>query len=136
MSMKKVIYVQLIMLVNIVLLTQSCNKDEGPFYPYMDDSIDTVDLSYANDIQPIFNSYCTACHNASHAKLNLLSCCSYEQLWDEGFSAPYIDTLSIESGNLYKHITGSLSAMPPLGLMPGYEINKIYQWIAQGAENN
>ncbi|MBK9193178.1 MAG: hypothetical protein IPM77_17695 [Crocinitomicaceae bacterium] len=127
---------RLIFLLGLTLFSISCNKDEGPFYADLVNPVDTVEVSFSGDIQPIFNTYCTACHNESHAKLNLISCCSYEQLWEAGFSAPYIDTMNIESGNLYKHITGSLSAMPPSGLMPEYEINKIYQWIAQGAENN
>lgn len=114
----------------------SCNKDEGPFPRITAGQTDTLVISYSKEIQPIFNAYCISCHTEQHAKLNLKSCCSYEQLLETGFSASYIDTTVIENGNLYRHITGNLSLMPPSGKLTQDLIDKIKNWIKQGAKNN
>lgn len=114
----------------------SCNKDEGPFLKPTASQSDTVKVSYTKEIQPIFNSYCVTCHSEQHAKLNLKSCCSYEQLLEIGFSASYVDTAMVDNSNLYKHITGSLSLMPPSGKLSQDLIDKIKNWIKQGAKNN
>lgn len=118
-----------------LLSVSSCNKDEGPF-PRSTTFSDTIIISYTKDIQPIFNSYCVTCHTEQHAKLNLKSCCSFEQLLETGFSASYVDTALVDNSNLYKHITGSLSLMPPSGKLPQDLIDKIKNWMKQGAKNN
>lgn len=113
----------------------ACNKDEGPFE--LATSVqDTSTVLFSADIQSIFNSNCIACHNQLHAKLNLLSCCAYDQLLATGFNAPYIDINSPENSRLYKHVSGQLSVMPPSGQMSDAEINKILNWIKQGGKNN
>lgn len=122
--------------ITLTILIVSCNKDEGPFYPATSVLPDTVLVSYSKDIQSIFNSSCVSCHSELHAKLNLKSCCSYEQLFETGFSASYIDTVTPQNSRLYKHITGVLSVMPPSGKLPDEQINKIMNWIDQGGKNN
>lgn len=136
-----------ILLAGLPLFLYACNKDEGPFL--LDDvsadslntsgdsssaSVDTIYYSY--DIQPIWNSYCTSCHNETNAKLDLRSCCSYDQIWNTGASASYIDTANPGNGNLYRHLKGELSLMPPSQALPEYEIEKILEWIKQGGINN
>ena len=118
------------------VILASCNKDEGPFYPVVNSQADTNTVSYSKDVQPVFNSYCVACHTEQHAKLNLRSCCSYEQLLETGVSASYIDTVSPENSNLYKHLSGSLSMMPPSGKLTEAQIRIIKNWISQGGKNN
>lgn len=131
--MKKIVNLTVIALTLLIL---SCNKDEGPFYTATSVLPDTVLVSYSKDIQLIFNSNCVSCHSELHAKLNLKSCCSYEQLFESGFSASYIDTITPQNSRLYKHITGVLSVMPPSGKLPDEQINKILNWIDQGGKNN
>ncbi|NUM51822.1 MAG: c-type cytochrome [Flavobacteriales bacterium] len=120
---------------------QGCNKDEGPFVltgPIPQDTAqnDTNRISYSKEIQPIFNSNCTTCHSELHAKLNLLPCCSYDQLLNTGFNASYIDTVTPENSRLYKHLTGTLSMMPPSGKISDEQISKIKNWMKEGGRNN
>lgn len=119
----------------ILFLLVSCNKDKGPDLPVITTAV--IDsISFSKEVQPIFNSYCVTCHDASHPKLNLQSCCSYYQLWISGFSAPYINTSVPQSSLLYQHISGQLSIMPPMGAIPDIEKNTILKWIEQKAKNN
>jgi len=123
------------------LVMQACNKDEGPFSKYNPNAPDTTQLdsngiSFSKEIQPIFNANCTSCHMELHAKLNLLPCCSYDQLLISGFNASYIDTAAPENSRLYKHLTGVLSVMPPSGKIPDEQINKIKTWMKEGGKNN
>jgi hypothetical protein len=139
--MKKLIKLISIMFVFTFLAIQGCNKDEGPFVTNNPNSPDTTQLdsngvSYSKEIQPIFNSNCTSCHTELHAKLNLLPCCSYEQLLLTGFNASYIDTAAPENSRLYKHLTGVFSIMPPSGKIPDEQINKIKNWMKEGGKNN
>ena len=119
----------------IIFSVAGCNIDEGPFV-YDTDVNDSTIISFSKDVQPILNSNCTPCHTDLHAKLNLLPCCSYNQLLFDGYNASYIDTLNPENSRIYKHITGKLSIMPPSGKLQESQINKILYWIKQGGKNN
>jgi hypothetical protein len=120
---------------SILVSLFGCNKDEGPFV-YSTAISDSTIMSFSKDIQPIFNSNCVACHTELHAKLNLMPCCSYTQLTSSGYSAPYIDTITPENSNIYKHLKGVTSIMPPSGKISEEQISKILIWIKQGGTNN
>lgn len=132
--MKALIKVSIVL--TILVLLFSCNKDEGPFVKGGIDisQIDTV--SYSVHIQPIFDANCIACHNASHSKLDLQTAVSYDELLTIGFSAPYVDTANPEQSNVYLHLTGTLSMMPPSGALSLDDQELILLWIDQGALNN
>ncbi len=138
--MKKIVFITC---VSLLLLGGmfSCNKDEGPFYtnvPIANDTLtnDSSGISYKKDIQPIFNASCASCHMELHAKLNLMPCCSYDQLLYTGFNASYIDVSAPQNSRLYKHLNGTLSIMPPSGKLPDEQLEKILSWMEQGAKNN
>lgn len=128
--MKKISAVALL----LTFLFSACRKDSGPYInpPGVIDSV-----SYANDIQPIFDSYCISCHDENHTYLNLKSCCSWDELISTGYYAPYIDTINPEQSTLYERITGVPPVMPPSGnLLSQQDITLITQWMEEGAKNN
>lgn len=118
-------------------LMLACTKDKGPFNTAEEVLLSPEDtVSYAVHVQPIFDVSCTNCHNATHAKLDLLPAVSYNQLLFNGFSAPYVDTSNAPQSKLYKHLTGVLSIMPPQGAIQQSEQDLILKWIEQGALDN
>lgn len=118
-----------------LFLFVGCNKDEGPLIR-MGVPVDSTLVRYKSDIQPIFNAHCIECHTESDPKMNLLPCCSYEQLTTTGFNAPYVDTLVPTNSRLYMHLTGQLLFMPYSGPILVEEAATILLWIEQGAKNN
>lgn len=130
-------------------ILMSCNKDDGPYYTSVavepvnlaDSSGDTNAMddkiwSFAADIQPVFTRYCITCHSEVHAKLNLKSGISYEQLKSTGFNAPYIDENTPEKSRLYRHLTGDLLLMPPNGKLGAAQIEMVKNWMEQGGNDN
>lgn len=113
----------------------SCRKDSGP---YINPPDNPIPVSFTNEIQPIFNSYCISCHNETHPYLNLKSCCSWFELMATGYNAPYLDTINPEQSTLYKRITGVVApVMPPSGnTLAETDINIIKKWMEEGAKNN
>lgn len=121
----------------LILFLQSCNKDNGPYLTGEEVIISETDtIYYAADIQPIFNLNCISCHDETHSKLDLQSSVSYDQLLNSGFSASYVDTANAEQSNIYLHLIGQLSIMPPSGGLPNSDKDLVLFWIKQGAINN
>lgn len=126
----------------VLILFFSCEKDSGPVIiePIVPNPPGPVLVSFANDIQPIFNANCIHCHSQIHPFLNLLSCCSWEQLLLTGSSAPYVDTLNPTESYLYIRLAGAGQnppEMPPGGpFLQQAETDKILKWIQEGAKNN
>ena len=93
-------------------------------------------ISYTDQIQPIFNSNCTGCHvGGGAATLNLTDY--------SGVMAGGVSGLSVISGDhynseLYNRITlpeGAAGSMPPNDPLSQEEINLIADWINEGANN-
>lgn len=132
--MKRITY--FIIGLTMAILLFACNKDKGPFETGGVDVSEIDSISYTTHIQPIFDVNCVACHNASHSKLDLQTAVSYTQLLTNGFSAPYVDTANPAQSNLYLHLTGALSIMPPSSSLSLNDQELILLWIDQGALNN
>ncbi len=88
---------------------------------------DTVGMSFANDIQPILNTYCTGCHGGS-APLG-------------GINLSNFSGVSVVVNN--NRILGAIRRQPGFSPMPQggnplpeCHINQIAAWINQGAQNN
>jgi len=113
--------------------SSSCENDVGPV---IIEPENPSTVSYSQDIQPIFNSYCSSCHDEFHQYLDLRSCCSYDQLLNSGFNAPYLNLDDPQQSRLYRHLNGDLLIMPLFGSLPDYEIELVLQWITEGAQNN
>lgn len=122
------------LIVIVITLFNSCRKDTGPLVipgPV------TQPVSFSNDIQPIFNSACISCHNATHPSLQLDSCCSYYELLFVGNNAPYVDTVNPAESRLIKRMTGEIGpTMPLTGALPQDQIDLVLRWIEEGARNN
>jgi hypothetical protein len=98
------------------------------------DSI-TTEMSYANDINPIFQKSCAlaGCHVSGAKAPDLTKDNSYKSLTVGG----YIKALDPDNSDLYQWLSGKKSPVMPLGAGPDQAINgKVYAWIKQGAKNN
>jgi len=132
--MKKKIIVFIILAVSVA----TCKKDSGPYVISPPLPPVPVLISFTNEIQPILDSYCISCHDENHPTLNLKPCCSWYELWTTGVSAPYLDTLNPAQSLLYERIDGTISPQMPIGgpTLTQSEMDKILQWIQEGAKNN
>ena len=93
-------------------------------------------VSYKNDIQPIWNQHCIACHwefGSYHP--DLTSEYSYGDI--QYFN--YLDLDNPASSTIYRIVTGA-TGMPmppaPTDLIPVEKQQLILLWIQQGAKNN
>lgn len=137
-TIKKVLH--LVLFGSFLLLT-ACVSEEGPFIT----DTGTFDVSFAADIQPIFNNNCIICHNETHESgLDLQEGRSYNLLVNvTTFSyAPNVRImpLSLENSVLWHKIKGDEvfgGRMPAIGdALSNFEIEKIESWIELGALNN
>jgi len=132
--MKKT-YLSFLILITFTLY--NCSKDTGP----VDDNQATENISFANDVQPIFDQSCKSCHPSS-GNLDLTAANSYNQLVNvnaSGYSAKRVVPGDPDNSVLYKKIDGSGaygSNMPLGGNLSAAQINTIKQWITEGAQNN
>jgi hypothetical protein len=140
----KILINWLILLIALTVIETGCVKDSGPVYidpdtlpPQDTDTIPLPTVSFSSDVQPVFDFKCFSCHNPAHPKLNLDSCCSWDQLLVSGFSAPYVNVDTPAISNLMMHINGELSLMPPFGdTCSAAEKQIILTWITEGALDN
>lgn len=122
------------LIITAITMIHSCRKDTGPITIPLPV---TQQVSFRNDIQPIFNSSCISCHNATHPSLQLDSCCSYYELLFVGTNAPYVDTMNPAESRLIKRMTGETGpTMPLTGALPQDQIDLVLRWIEEGARNN
>lgn len=109
------------------ILAVSCGKD---YFPPVELSEDQ-EVSFANEIIPVFTRSCVeGCHPGQHA-LNLKEGSAYDQLVEGN----YVDTLQPDKSVLYTRVAPG-GNMPPGSKLPPIEIQKILLWIKQGAKNN
>ncbi len=93
-----------------------------------DDSVIGV-VSYAADIQPIFNARCVSCH-PSDAGLNLTS---YSRVMSSG----KIVAGDSAASKIYRVVSGSNPSMPPSGSpLTAAQVKALKDWIDAGALNN
>lgn len=108
----------------LVLILSACTKYQIP-KPECPENLPT-DVSFAGDIQPIFNANCIVCHSGGQAP-DLSEGWAYDELIDGG----YVDTdFPCESG-IYQVFSGSHG-----GRASDDEVLTILGWITEGAQNN
>ena len=93
-------------------------------------------VSYTNQIQPIFNTNCTSCHVGGGAAT--LDLTSYDGVMSGGVSGLSIISGNNENSELYIRIIlpeGSAGSMPPNDPLSPEEIDLIGDWINEGANN-
>jgi hypothetical protein len=96
-------------------------------------------VSYAGEIQPIFNSNCAGapCHIGGNA--NGLSLNSYADLMDGGNSGDVVLPGNPDGSIIVRRLEGSITPRMPLNGPPylsSSEIQLIRDWIEQGALDN
>ncbi len=107
----------------IILILAGCSN-----YEYAVDCPDGLtDVSFQDDIQPIFNNKCISCHSGSRAP-DLSDGWAYEELMN-GF----VDTDDPCASRLYEAL--SLPAHSDVGITEDDELT-ILGWIQEGAEDN
>lgn len=125
--MKKIF--QFLLMIGMSMMTFSCYYDE------LEDQTDLPlpqNISFQEQVQPIFNQNCIACHNGN-LEPDLSSGNSFTALLGGGFVIPS------DSGNsiLYNSLIGQgVSQMPPGGAISQTNINIVKQWINEGALDN
>lgn len=114
--------------------------------PYQPKPADSASISFAGDVQPIFNAHCVLCHGTlvpPPNNLDLRPGNSYANLVGRT-SVGYAPNLRVSPGDtlasvLYGKVTGTNfgEQMPPgFLLIPRPERDRIVAWIAEGAPNN
>ena len=91
-------------------------------------------ISYTDQIQPIFNANCTSCHVGGGAAT--LDLTSYDGVMSGGVSGLSIISGDNENSELYIRIIlpeGAAGSMPPNDPLSQEEINLIGDWINEGA---
>ncbi|MEN9685755.1 MAG: hypothetical protein RLZZ28_1541 [Bacteroidota bacterium] len=95
----------------------------------------TTEMSYAKDIQPIFDKSCavSGCHLTGGKAPDLTTANSYKSLT----LGNYVKAGDPDNSLLMLWLTGKKNPVMPIGSGPDAAINaKIYAWIKQGAKNN
>jgi len=130
-------------LIIISLSLLSCTKDKGPIEP----DVNVTTVSFINDIQPIFNADCIACHNTANNQfygyLDLSEGNSYNDLISvvsNGYAPEKRVVINDSDASvLWQKVNNSLlygSNMPLGGSLSNTDIEKIRVWIDEGAQNN
>uniref|UniRef100_UPI0040488350 hypothetical protein n=1 Tax=Mariniflexile sp. TaxID=1979402 RepID=UPI0040488350 len=112
---------------SLTLFLSSCYNDE------IKDAV-SENVSFANDIQPIFNANCVSCH-PSDALPDLSPGNSYTSLLSMEGIVPG-DADGSELMEMLNFDPEADNPMPPGGAMSSKNINLIRDWINQGALNN
>jgi len=114
----------------LILLFQSCYYDtviEEEVIPPPDD------VSYSNDIMPLWNADCVSCHKGAIPP-DLIDENSWDELVNNGYVVPFESDESSLMNSLYG--TNGEQLMPPAGKWSDNKINLVKAWIDQGAKNN
>ncbi len=94
-----------------------------------DELSEDTEMSFSEDITPIFENSCISCHGSDYSSPVLTSEKAYESLTSGG----YIDTEDPESSVLVKQLN---SDHPYKGAITNKELQMIVLWIKQGANDN
>ena len=87
-------------------------------------------LGYVEDIQPMFERSCSACHNAA-AKIMGLQTTLYAPLMAGSQNGPVVVPGNPDGSKLWEMV--GQGKMPATGALPAAEQQLVREWIAQGA---
>jgi len=123
----------------IFILTTSCTEIFKTDLPPIKDCTGNNDIcSYADSIQPIFEIYCTRCHDNQVRIEGGLDLKSYA-FEDGGKNSYLIDNDDYLNSILLQRITNPNNPMPPAyggDMLDDIYINMITKWIQAGALDN
>jgi len=94
----------------------------------------TREVSYANDVLPIFEKSCSisGCHTAGGISPDLSTANAYNSL----INSDYLDLANPENSKLYGFVSGTLTPVMPVSGADPEIAAMILAWIKQGAQNN
>ena len=121
----------LLSVIVLIILFSGCYKDI--LSPGQDPTAPPQDVSFSGDLQPIFTASCalSGCHDGVPAhKPSLTAENSYNAIIGGGF----INTVVPASSLLYGEVKSG--GMPPTGALKPSDVQKILDWIRNGAKNN
>jgi len=105
----------------------------------------TDQVSYAQDIDPIFKTHCIVCHISESGANGNLNLSSYGTLMaGDSYNGPVVIPGDADHSLLYEAVSkpteeqSILSGRMPSGLSPlsTIQINQIEDWINEGAKDN
>lgn len=108
-----------------------CYKDITS--PGQDPNAPPQDVSFSGDLQPIFSANCTSsgCHDEKPGhNPSLVPGKAYNAI----ISGGYVNTAVPNSSALYTEVKSG--SMPPSGALKQADMQKILDWIRNGAPNN
>jgi hypothetical protein len=116
-----------------LLLLAACSSDPAPA-PVDDGGDDGPTVSFALDIQPILTQDCIICHGGAGG----LSVDTYAGLMNGGTSGPVVVVGDPDQSLLIWRLDGTVTPIMPRDAPPltTSEIDRIKQWILEGALNN
>ena len=118
-----------------ILFIAGCYK-ANTLYPNTDGALVNKEVSFVNDIIPVFSQRCgiSGCHSSGGTNPDLTAAKAYTSLTNGG----YINQADPKSSKLYLRLTGKVSpAMPLSGTNNPSNINAlVLTWITQKAKNN
>ncbi|MDI6840686.1 MAG: hypothetical protein QMD71_07560 [bacterium] len=106
MVLKKLLFI-ISTLLCLIGIFYSCKKENA--LPPVEPESDTL-ISYKNDVQPIFNTYCISCHSQTNAQGGL-DLSSYEALMQGGVSGQVVKPGEADSSLLILKIDGTMYHM-------------------------
>jgi len=115
----------------ILIGFSGCYKDI--LNPGQDPTAPPQDVSFSGDLQPIFEGSCSAsgCHDAVPAHKPSLTA---ENAYTAILAGGYINTQVPANSILYGEVKSG--NMPPSGPLKPSDVQKILDWIRNGAKNN
>ena len=120
-----------ILLFTGVVVLQSCYKDI--ISPGSDPNGPPQAVSFSGDIIPLLNSNCnnSGCHDAIPTKKPALT---PDKAYSSLMNGGYVNTIAPHTSIFYTSIKGG--SMPPSGTMKSADVQKVLDWIRNGAPNN
>ena len=122
-----------------LVFVSGCSDHGDPSALNPADPVESV--SFANEIQPIFDAQCIGCHgDQGNAGLDLRSGLSYANL--VGVAANATAGILVVAGDatssvIYHRLTGfQVGFMPPTSQLPISDQELVAEWINDGALNN
>lgn len=125
---------KILILLSILILGTAfsgCYKDI--LNPGQDPSAPPQDVSFSGDLQPIFTASCalSGCHDGVPGhKPSLTAANAYNAIIAGG----YVNTVVPANSVIYGEVKSG--SMPPTGALKPSDVQKILDWIRNGAKNN
>lgn len=122
------------MVLTVSLTVTSCYYDELPIEPVVPLP---ENVSYKNNIQPLFDQNCIGCHKSGGTFPNLTSTSSYAALTTLTNGEKLVTASDASGSILYQAMTGNgAPLMPTGGKLSAANLALVEKWINDGALNN